>query len=437
MSHVVHGRVVEWANAHRSLAERSVGHGFRQAMKRTLRLLFCGLVLLVGAARAAMPPAALSGLAADDSDEKIAAIQALASAEPESALVVLEALAKDLLMLAGGRLLIVDGESATDAASGVKLAKVPDDAEAVTLNNRVRRELESTLAGLRLFAADAAVRREAAKELASGAGPASLPWIERALTQVKDPAERAQLELARARASLGSEDAKVRLSAVMTLAGSADPSVRALVAARLVKDGEQYVEADPAVRAAAADALRLIDRRLMLGDSLARVFSGVSLGSILLLAALGLAITYGVMGVINMAHGELLMVGAYATYLTQGWFRAHLPDHVDWYVLAAIPLAFLAAAVVGAVIERLVIRHLYGRTLETLLASWGVSLILIQAVRVLFGPQNMELSNPAWMSGGVELMPGLMLPWKYPSTSAEPLPTDATRIESNMEASII
>ena len=411
MSHVAHGRVVGWANAHRSPAERSVGHGFRQVMKRTLWRLFCGLVLLVGVARAAMPPAVLSGLAADDSDEKIAAIQALASAEPESALVVLEALAKDLLMLAGGRLLIVDGESATDAANGAKLAKVPDDAEAVTLNNRVRRELESTLAGLRLFAPDAAVRREAEKELASGAGPASLPWIERALAQVKDPAERAQLELARARASLGSEDAKVRLSAVMTLAGSADPSVRALVAARLVKDGEQYVDADPAVRAAATDALRQIDRRLGLGDSLARVFSGVSLGSILLLAALGLAITYGVMGVINMAHGELLMVGAYATYLTQGWFRAYLPDHVDWYVLAAIPLAFLAAAVVGAVIERLVIRHLYGRTLETLLASWGVSLILIQAIRVVFGPQNMELSNPVWMSGGVELMPGLVLPW--------------------------
>ena len=137
----------------------------------------------------------------------------------------------------------------------------------------------------------------------------------------------------------------------------------------------------------------------------------MSLGSILLLAALGLAITYGVMGVINMAHGELLMVGAYTTYFTQGLFRVYLPAYVDWYVVVAIPAAFVAAALVGMVLERTVIRRLYGRPLETLLATWGLSLILIQAARVLFGAQNVEVANPSWMSGGVELMTGLMLPW--------------------------
>ena len=131
----------------------------------------------------------------------------------------------------------------------------------------------------------------------------------------------------------------------------------------------------------------------------------------LLLAALGLAITYGVMGVINMAHGELLMVGAYATYFTQGFFRAWLPQWVDWYVVAAIPVAFISAGLVGLVIERTVIRFLYGRALETLLATFGVSLLLSQAARTLFGAQNVELSNPSWMSGGLEITSTLVLPW--------------------------
>jgi urea transport system permease protein len=132
---------------------------------------------------------------------------------------------------------------------------------------------------------------------------------------------------------------------------------------------------------------------------------------VLLLAALGLAITYGVMGVINMAHGELLMIGAYAAWSMQTFFRHALPQWVDWYVVAAIPAGFVAAALVGAAMERLVIRRLYGRPLETLLATWGLSLILIQAARTIFGPQNVEVANPAWMSGGVEILPNLVLPW--------------------------
>jgi urea transport system permease protein len=165
------------------------------------------------------------------------------------------------------------------------------------------------------------------------------------------------------------------------------------------------------VRTAAKQSLKEVEATLAVGENLGRVFTGLSLGSILLLAALGLAITYGVMGVINMAHGELLMVGAYATYAVQSIFRSYLPDYIDAYVIAAIPVAFFAAAAVGILLERTVIRHLYGRPLETLLATWGLSLILIQAARVLFGAQNVELANPEWMSGGVTLMAGLVLPW--------------------------
>ncbi len=140
-------------------------------------------------------------------------------------------------------------------------------------------------------------------------------------------------------------------------------------------------------------------------------FTGLSLGSVLLLVALGLAITYGLMGVINMAHGELMMIGAYATYVVQNLFKAHLPGWFDAYLLAAVPCAFLAAALVGALLERLVLRHLYGRPLETLLATWGISLILMQAVRSLFGAQNVAVENPAWMSGGMNLLSNLTLPW--------------------------
>ncbi|HWE23324.1 MAG TPA: urea ABC transporter permease subunit UrtB, partial [Myxococcales bacterium] len=154
-----------------------------------------------------------------------------------------------------------------------------------------------------------------------------------------------------------------------------------------------------------------IDGSLRVADFVGTVFAGFSLGSVLLLAALGLAITFGLMGVINMAHGELLMIGAYATYVVQTIFRAHFPAAFGWYLLAAVPAAFLAAALVGLVLEVTVVRALYGRPLETLLATWGASLLLIQSVRMVFGAQNVEVANPSWMSGGITVMSGLVLPY--------------------------
>jgi urea transport system permease protein len=127
--------------------------------------------------------------------------------------------------------------------------------------------------------------------------------------------------------------------------------------------------------------------------------------------ALGLAITYGLMGVINMAHGELMMIGAYATYVVQNAFKAWLPGVFDWYIVAAIPVAFVTAGAVGAAMERSVIRFLYGRPLETLLATWGISLVLMQGVRSLFGAQNVQVENPAWLSGGVQALSNLTLPF--------------------------
>lgn len=142
-----------------------------------------------------------------------------------------------------------------------------------------------------------------------------------------------------------------------------------------------------------------------------QVFSGLSLGSILLLAALGLAITYGLLGVINMAHGEMLMLGAYSAYLVQSLFQQLAPHWLALYPLVALPVAFFITAGIGMALERTVIRHLYGRPLETLLATWGISLMLIQGVRMIFGAQNLEVANLAWLSGGVQLLPNLVLPW--------------------------
>ena len=158
-------------------------------------------------------------------------------------------------------------------------------------------------------------------------------------------------------------------------------------------------------------ALQQVNAALAWSERAEAVFSGLSLGSILLLVALGLAITYGLMGVINMAHGELMMLGAYATYTVQVLFQKYLPTSFDWYLLAAVPVSFLVSALAGAVLERGVIRFLYGRPLETLLATWGISLMLMQLVRTVFGAQNVGVENPSWMSGGLVLMGNLQLPW--------------------------
>ena len=165
------------------------------------------------------------------------------------------------------------------------------------------------------------------------------------------------------------------------------------------------------MKAALQKSLGAVEARLAWGDRLGAIFSGISLGSILLLVALGLAITYGLMGVINMAHGELMMIGAYATYMVQVMFQKYLPGAFDWYLLAAVPVAFMTSALVGAALERSVIRFLYGRPLETLLATWGISLMLMQLVRTLFGAQNVGVENPSWMSGGVQLLGNLSLPY--------------------------
>lgn len=281
-----------------------------------------------------------------------------------------------------------------------------DTPRVLRLNNRLRGLLNIALASHALDDDDARVRLDAARTLQRNAPPALLPVLEQRYAQEEDGAVHDALALALANLQLASPEAATRLKAVRLLGETGEPLAKTRLQGLL--DGD---ETDPAVRKAAETSLAQVERKLFIGELLGQAFSGLSLGSILLLAALGLAITFGLLGVINMAHGEMLMLGAYTTYLVQIGFQRLAPDYLALYPLAALPVAFLVTAAIGMALERTVIRHLYGRPLETLLATWGISLILIQLVRVIFGAQNVEVANPAWLSGGWQVLPNLVLPW--------------------------
>jgi urea transport system permease protein len=338
-------------------------------------LLFCFLASPV----LAIDKAALQKLAEGDNDEKIQAIGALvAEADPEAAAV--------LAKFAEGEV-VVDGKPVE-----------------VVVNNRVRGAVAEALAALRLLSPERGERLAAAKALAGGADAAMLPLVKKAVEKESDAEIKALLELTAASMEMAGGDKAARLAAIKRLGASNSPNSRTLLSAAAQ-------DADEDIRAAAQRGLREVQAGMAWGERAGLLFAGISLGSILLLAALGLAITYGLMGVINMAHGELIMIGAYTTYVVQNFFKANLPKAFDWYLLAAIPASFMVAALVGMVLERVVIRWLYGRPLETLLATWGISLMLIQAVRTIFGAANVQVENPAFMSGGIQAFAGVVLPW--------------------------
>jgi urea transport system permease protein len=375
-------------------------------MRRFLLVIALGL-----AARpaAALDAAAVEKLAFGGSDDKVAAVNALVATGDEKALPLLQALADGAVQTAGRRVLIVTGDQGVDALTGEKISPLPEEREDVVVNNRLRREIDSALGVFKLVSPERGTRLKAVDALEDGADPSSLPLIRKAIERETDPAIKPRLELIAASIELKSGDRATRLAAVRTLGRSGNPNTKTLLLSLAKKDGGG--EADPEIRAAAEASLRAVEGRLLWGERLGLAFAGISLGSILLLAALGLAITYGLMGVINMAHGELIMIGAYTTYVVQNLFRAHVPGAFDGYLACAVPAAFVASALVGVALERSVIRWLYGRPLETLLATWGISLALIQGVRTIFGAANVQVENPVWMSGGIEVLANVVLPW--------------------------
>jgi urea transport system permease protein len=351
--------------------------------------------LFISAPASALDRAALEKLAFGDGDEKIEAIGTLVAEGDPQAEALLQAFAQGELHTSEKRILVLKDGKALDVFTG---QPVSGEREEVIANNRLRGAVASALGAFRLNSQDAAERLAAARALAE-ASAAMLPLVRKALEKETDPQVRSVLEMTAAGMQVRDGSREERLAAIRLLASS-DSRTLLLEAA---------ADADEDIRREAQKSLRAIDGRLAFGEWLGLAFAGVSLGSILLLAALGLAITYGLMGVINMAHGELIMIGAYATYVVQGFFRN--TPWFDGYLVAAVPVSFLAAGLVGVAMERSVIRWLYGRPLETLLATWGLSLVLIQAVRTLFGAQNVQVENPAFMSGGIAVMSNVVLPW--------------------------
>ncbi len=345
-------------------------------------------------------------MAVGDSDERIAAINKAAVGGDPKAQAFFQALLDNEVQVAGDDVFIVRGAKAIDAASGLEKS-LPAAADDIINNNRIRGELKAALASLKLMSPDRGQREEAITGLQEAPDESRLPLLDKALAAETDAGLKSRIALLRAAIMVSSQDRSRRLKAAIVLAESSEPATKTLLLERLQPDAET----DPEVRAALKSALSSLETQLAFGESMGVIFTGISLGSILVLVALGLAITYGLMGVINMAHGELMMIGAYATYVVQNLFRTWLPDYFDAYVLVAVPLSFLTAAAVGAVLERGVIRWLYGRPLETLLATWGISLVLMQTVRTIFGAQNVPVENPSWLSGGFQVLSNLTLPY--------------------------
>ncbi|PRX06503.1 UNVERIFIED_ORG: amino acid/amide ABC transporter membrane protein 1 (HAAT family) [Martelella mediterranea] len=276
--------------------------------------------------------------------------------------------------------------------------------EKVGVNNNLRRAIDAALAGLTLGSPDRNVRLSAAHELMSAPSEDNLALIEQALEREEDGEVKSALSQARAVSILNSNagiEAKTEAIDDIAAIGGRE-AISILLSARGSLEPELQADID------AAQAK--IEKRLAFWDAGQNVWYGLSLGSVLLLAAIGLAITFGVMGVINMAHGEMVMIGAYCTFMVQEVIRNSWPDLFGWSLAIALPVAFVVTGAVGLVIERGVIRFLYGRPLETLLATWGVSLILQQTIRTIFGPTNREVGNPAWMSGSFDLG-GLVITW--------------------------
>jgi urea transport system permease protein len=381
------------------------GRGALPGARRFWHGLWLAALLAVAAvlpARADTDP--FAQIAATNFDVVAQGVQALATSGNPRAAAVIGALRDGKLFAwkwpnPDAPLFIRTDSGFIDARTGAPVDDAPEpvNLRRVIVNDSVRAAIASAEGALGLFAKDVSARRKAAEALYQSADPGALALIDRALKGEKNAGVAEVLREAAAAALLksGTGAEAARIAAVDELARRADLSARNLLAS---------LQGQPApVAAAIARAIHDIDSRLQLWGLLENVYYGVSLGAVLLLAASGLAITFGVMGVINMAHGEMVMIGAYTTFVVQQLIAAATPALDDYGLLFAVPAAFLVAGALGILIERCLIRFLYGRPLETLLATWGLSLILQQAVRSLFGATNQDVTSPSWMSGSLDL----------------------------------
>jgi urea transport system permease protein len=343
----------------------------------------------------------VSKFTTDDFSDTEDAIGAIASSGNPLAFTIISALQDGRLMFdADPKKVYVtqpDGK-VVDAETGAPVASVPDSASAVRLNNHLRRRVEAALSGLTLSSPDPNRRIEAARSIFKSHDDSMLPAIQGALQKETNKDAKQAFTEARAAILLFKDDAteSEKLDAVAVVRARGDQEALAMLS-------DVPIDQSPAIAHAVSSAIAAVQSRLAIWSVVQNAWYGLSLGSVLLLAAIGLAITFGVMGVINMAHGEMVMIGAYVTFVVQQLIRSNFPGLFDYSLLIAVPAAFIVAGAIGILIERTIIRFLYGRPLETLLATWGLSLVLQQAVRTVFGPTNQEVANPSWMSGAFQL----------------------------------
>ena len=365
-------------------------------------LLAFSLCVAGTTARAASLEEALAHFTADDFSETDAGINEVAATGSPRAEAIIRALQDGRLLFSAERKTVYikdKSDKLFDAATGAPIGgDAPADVDNVRINNRLRRTIDAALGGLTLLARDPGKRFDAAQAVFKSHEASALPTLETAIGKEQDARVKRALMEARAAVVLFGDDANDadKIDAVAAIRQRGDQDAMGMLS------GLPSSTAAP-VKKAAADAVAAIQNRLAVWDAVQNAWYGLSLGSVLLLAAIGLAITFGVMGVINMAHGEMVMLGAYVTFVVQELIRTYDPGLFDYSLAIAIPLAFCFSGIVGILIERCIIRFLYGRPLETLLATWGLSLILQQAVRTAFGPTNREVGNPSWMSGAFDL----------------------------------
>ncbi len=374
---------------------------------RSLAVLFSALASLTIAvtALAVDLQSLVTNLTAGSFGDRETAISALATSGDARAAPILEALGAGQLYVRNSDKLVVIGKPSgnqltlTEAVSGAAAGTTTEsELERVRVNNRLRGIIEAAVGSLTLMSPDARIRRGAADSLFKRPEPAALAPLDAAIAGEKDARVKQAFAEARAAVVLAS-DATVpqKIEAIGIVRDRGDRE------ALSVLQGAANNAKEPEVKAAAVAAAETVRQTLAAWEAAQNVWYGISLGSVLLLAAIGLAITFGTMGVINMAHGEMVMLGAYTTFVVQEVIRTSAPHLFDTSLLIALPLAFLVAGGVGILIERGIIRFLYGRPLDTLLATWGLSLVLQQAVRSIFGSSNREVGAPSWMSGAFQV----------------------------------
>jgi urea transport system permease protein len=356
--------------------------------------------------------ALIDALAPGNFKDREAAIGVLVASGDPRVVPVLETLAQGELYAdeASGKVVFTSdpgGEGAiSDPVTGAELPALTEDGlDKVKVNNGLRRVLRTAVGQMTLLSDNSNVRLSAAQSILRDADPAQLELLDTAVTAETDANIKRVMEQARAVITLKTPEASIEQKT------AAVPLVQAIGGRDALNTlSTALADAPEELKPAIQSAIDGLARDRAVWDVAQNVWFGISLGSVLLLAAIGLAITFGVMGVINMAHGEMVMLGAYTTFVVQEIIRQNYPGLFDWSLAIALPLAFLFTGLVGVAIERGIIRFLYGRPLETLLATWGLSLIIQQAVQRVFTANIREVGNPSWMSGSFELG-GLAITW--------------------------